>query len=175
MKKIGLAMLFALVLFTSLPASAADPAKAPDGFRGIKFGTDLSKEREMEKTGRTFESATIWERRGDMLFIEDAPCSAISYSTFNNLFFKAMVRFYTKNSSEGRNIFSLGQALSDIYGEPDRNEISFDNGIYMMKFWNFKNNVTVTFNYLMEEDIVSGFLSYTFLPIEQQRFDYHYR
>lgn len=175
MKRFMLTLLLVLVLFSPSPAQAAEPAKAPDGFRGIKFGTDLSKVSGMIKTGDMFLAATRWVKQDDKLFVGDVACHGITYSSFNNQFFSVDITYGTKDFGEKLNFLKLSEALKNIYGKPDIDEFRDNDGHpFFMKVWQFKN-IEVRYCYWETPNLCGGYISYTYLPIQKQSYSYHDR
>lgn len=166
MKKIFLLILVLLcVIFFVAPASAADSANAPDGFRGIKFGSDLSKISGMKKMNVNILDMEAWTKVGDKLFIGDVPCSMILYNTYNNKFFQVTISFDTNDLQAKIDFLTIGKILIDKYGVPDQNLGDPENSDFHFA-WQFENNVTVQFAYTEEPaNNPTSLIIYTYMPI----------
>jgi len=108
----------ALALF-ALPAAAENiagtsrlPAELePDGFRGVKWGEDLSQVPGMKRIGRSGAS-DVYERAGDELSLDGAKLARIYYFTFDKKFYAAKI--FLPDAAQGWD--ALKAAVQKQYG-----------------------------------------------------------
>ncbi len=108
MLKLSSWMLLALALL-SFQAWAEFP---PDGFRGIKWGTDISELKDMKKDDESGVDE-LYIKEGDKYAVGEAELTAIFYSFFNGKFYGAYF-FYAGITNRGK----LEETLIAAYDDP---------------------------------------------------------
>ncbi len=79
----------------------------PDGFRGIKWGTDISTIQGMKDTGKGYSAhpdEKYYTREGDKLETGGAKLKKIQYSFYKGKFFEVTIWIEEKNLQQFRNI-----------------------------------------------------------------------
>ena len=118
MKKVKiLAILFTIFLIGCFAsARSSKPRLDPDGFRGIKWGTEISTLKDLEnvKQDKSSDSDLVWYRRkGDTLTIGEAKLANIFYSFWMGNFESVWIDF------EGEQNFDvLKKELFEQFGKP---------------------------------------------------------
>lgn len=102
-------VVFLFIVFTSLISYAYE--NEPDGFRGIKWGTDISEMKDMVVYGKLHDSTQMYERQNDEMQIGDAKIEHIFYLFWNNKLSTVMI--VTKESA---NYFALREAVFAKFG-----------------------------------------------------------
>jgi hypothetical protein len=122
MKKVKiLAILFTIFLIGCFAsARSSKPRSEPDGFRGIKWGTEISTLKDLEKVkqDKSSNSDLVWyTRKGDSLAIGGAKLENIFYSFWMGNFESVWVDF------EGEENFEvLKKELFEQFGKPLKSE-----------------------------------------------------
>jgi hypothetical protein len=122
MKKVKiLAILFTIFLIGCFAsARSSKPRSEPDGFRGIKWGTEISTLKDLEKVkqDKSSDSDLVWYiRKGDTLAIGEAKFENIFYSFWMGNFESVWIDF------EGEENFgALKKELFEQFGKPLRSE-----------------------------------------------------
>jgi hypothetical protein len=96
-------------------ARHAKPRSEPDGFRGIRWGTEISTLRDMEKVeqGKSSNSDLAWyTRKGDTLVIGKAKLENIFYSFWMGNFESVWIDFKGDENFE-----ALKKELFELYGK----------------------------------------------------------
>jgi hypothetical protein len=98
MKKVKiLAILFTIFLIGCFAsARSSKPRSDPDGFRGIKWGTEITILKDMEKAeqDKSSKSDLVWyTRKGDILAIGEAKLKTIYYSFWMGNFESVWIDF----------------------------------------------------------------------------------
>jgi len=95
MRKIQISIFIICLLILGCRNNSFKHGAEPDGFRGIKWGTDISTIKNMEyiKSKDTLlgEVEDIYKQSGDELIIGDAKIESIEYSFWNNKFFEVNI------------------------------------------------------------------------------------
>lgn len=118
-------LIIMFILFRSSTALVAHAVEAPEGFRGIKFGTDLSTIKGFHwkrqtglvglrlATSYDVESRYLyWKKRGEKLTVGNIKCIGIEYRTFNNKLIGGDISF----SIDSHDL--IMESLIEMYGEP---------------------------------------------------------
>jgi hypothetical protein len=110
--------LVCLVFFSlALPAEVLGglnfkPGSEPDGFRGIRWGADISTLKDMECFGTADDGLSkFYIRSGDNLTIGDAQLNKIAYSFWNGKFYGVVIE-----TSGYSNYLNLQEAVSEMFG-----------------------------------------------------------
>ena len=104
-----------IVFFLLLPSSVFAFQNEPDGFRGIKWGTDLSTLSDMSKFAGDIKDGLLYERKNDTLTVGDATLTGIYYGFYDGKFFSVMMTF--NNSS---NFSKIKETLFQKYGDIEK-------------------------------------------------------
>lgn len=187
MKKFTLLFAVLAVIAAAMPACAAKQIaqlrgravyeipedKRPDGFRGIKWGEDITKIPGMEKKYTFDDNDQMfgYERASDKLFIGDVPLDRITYIAFKGKLVKVdiEVQTYTEDTP-------TLQRHSQVVGRLDRlSEIMLEalgeipngsNGGYTEYLWGIPNELVVILGYK------TSTLLYTHLPTLEESMAY---
>ena len=122
MKRLLCAAVLALLL-----AGSAWAAKAPDGFRGIKWGTPLEEVSGLVPDGGISKRLKLYSRPDDELAMGDIPLETLTYDFFDGRFSGVMMVMEPEHQ-EG--IVAL---LTGLYGQPKRDKE--DSGVYAWDFY----------------------------------------
>jgi len=143
----------AFLILSSLPAFAFQ--NEPDGFREIKWGTNISELTDMllVESGRDSE---YYCRKNDKTKIGDTNIDQISYGFYKNRFYVVLVEY-----TGFLNFTKLKAILFDQYGKPDQ-----PNQLMEKYFWSGRT-VDIYFDY--NEILKKGAIYYAFRPIQQER------
>ncbi|MGO9176873.1 MAG: hypothetical protein ACLQED_12165 [Desulfobaccales bacterium] len=106
-----LAFIGIIILSISSPAVAFKPGSEPDGFRGIKWGTDISTLNDMVYAGTESSEVITYIRKGDVLKIGMANVVKIKYYFYKGKFFEVFIV-----TAGLRNWQALKEACFDKYG-----------------------------------------------------------
>jgi predicted PilT family ATPase len=117
MKKIELLIIFmGLILIDSFAFSQGlgdfKPGSKPDGFRGIKWRTEISTLKDMVFVMAIDEDVKRYKRRGDELKIGKAKLDYIQYEFRKGRFYLVEIGFQGVE-----NLKNLKEAMSEIYGK----------------------------------------------------------
>ena len=126
MKKVKiLAILFTIFLIGCFAsARSSKPRSNPDGFRGIKWGTEISTLKDLEKVeqDKSSDGDLVWyTRKGDTLAIGEAKLENIFYSFWMGNFEGVWIDF-----KGGENFEALKKALFEQFGKPLESEGSME-------------------------------------------------
>lgn len=90
MKRIALIIITLLITFASFPNCLLSETfqNEPDGFRGVKWGTDISQCKDMIYDGldQSYGGITVYTRKDDKLQIGDAKLDKIEYGFWRGKF-----------------------------------------------------------------------------------------
>jgi len=122
MKKVKiLAILFTIFLIGCFASTrSSKPRSDPDGFRGIKWGTEISTLKDLEKVeqDKSTDSELVWyTRKGDTLAIGEAKLENIFYSFWAGNFEGVWIDFKGEENFE-----ALKKELFEQFGKPLRSE-----------------------------------------------------
>jgi hypothetical protein len=122
MKKVKiLAILFTIFLIGCFAfARSSKPRSDPDGIRGIKWGTEISTLKDLEKVeqDKSSDSELVWYiRKGDTLAIGEAKLENIFYSFWMGNFEGVWIDFKGEENFE-----ALKKELFEQFGKPLRSE-----------------------------------------------------
>lgn len=174
-------LIMMFILFISSTASVAHAVEAPDGFHGIKFGTDLSKVKGMRQAsffGTTRKMPDTWEMQGEKMSVGNDKCDSIRYSTFNNKFYSVGITFGVKNTVDSK----VKDVLTQIYGEPKYRKTTYDinessDWHYDETYqWNINDTVEIKYVFTRTRDIKEPFVSYlqyVYLPLRRESIAYN--
>jgi hypothetical protein len=127
----------------------------PDGFRGIKWGTNISELREMSLSEDRGDSK-FYLRKGDKLKIGDADIDRISYGFYKSRFNKLFIIY--KGSL---NFTKLKDTFFEQYGQgskPNR---------FMEQYYWVGETVSIAFEH--SEITKKGEIVYTYDPISNEK------
>ena len=127
----------------------------PDGFRGIKWGTNISELTDM-RVVETGKDSLYYVRKNDTVKIGDADIDQISYGFYKSRFFQVLVEYkgYV-------NFTKLKAILIGQYGKPEQ-----PNQLMEKYFWSGQT-VDIYFDY--NEMLKNGNIYYSFRPIQQEK------
>ena len=177
MKKVKiLAILFTIFLIGCFAsARSSKPRSDPDGFRGIKWGTEISTLKDLEnvKQDKSSDSDLVWYRRkGDTLTIGEAKLANIFYSFWMGNFESVWIDF------EGEQNFDvLKKELFEQFGKPLVSEGSMRKmGIWegreregtFYAWWGKNTETWLSFL----KDLHKGTLTINSIRIREERKDY---
>ena len=126
----------------------------PDGFRGIKWGTDIKDLPDMvwkEEDG----DIRLYLRKDDKLKIGDAELDAIRYGFYKGRFYGVFIAFKSLS-----NATVLKETLFQQYGQKQRPK-----GFMEKYFW-FGSLVAISYDY--SEVSKSGTILYSYMPIANE-------
>jgi len=103
------------VLLSSTPLFAFQ--NEPDGFRGIKWGSETEKQKDLQHLVRDRNDVKAYQRTNEKLKIGDVTIKEINYFFYKNKFYKSVVYYTDTDSSE------LERNLSSVYGSGKREYI----------------------------------------------------
>ena len=147
-KGFGLTLIFLVFL---LPTSTLAFQNEPDGFRGIKWETDISKRPDMSHV-----EGNMYHRKNDKLTIGDANVKHIGYMGYKGKLMAVGVVYEGFLNSE-----KLQQTLFQVYGEgqkPNR---------FLEKYYWFGVNVQISFAYSKITN--RGKILYNYRPLWEER------
>ena len=151
-------MLGTLVFLLIISVCVAIPALAfqnePDGFRGIKWGTNLSELPDMVLTEDVGDEK-FYTRKSDKMKIGEADIGRISYRFYKNRFCGVLVGF-----TGSSNFTKLKAVLFDQYGQPEQTNQ------FMEKYSWLGGSVVIALHY--NEISKTGNIFYGFIPIRQE-------
>ena len=158
-----------IILSILLPvfAFAEEPfPNEPTGFRGIKWGTDLSKIPDMMLL-KDNGDIKLYIKRGEKLKIVDSELISILYKTFNNKLFSVIIDF----EADFKGYLKLRNVLVSLYGygytTSSRRFLSKDFTPYYWwtSFWRGdKVRLTLTYN----SGSTLGKIFYDYKPIKKE-------
>jgi hypothetical protein len=147
-----LTILLTFLIFSSLPAFAFQ--NEPDGFRGIKWGTNINALPDMGLIDSDGETK-FYIRRNDKMKIGDADVDKIVYGFYKTRFFYVRIKF--NNFS---NFTRLKETLFSQYGQGDKPNQ------FMEKYFWHGAAVSISFNY--NEIGKKGEIYYFFIPVSDE-------
>ena len=177
MKKVKiLAILFTIFLIGCFAsARSSKPHSEPDGFRGIKWGTEIStlKDSEKVKQDKSSDSDLVWyTRKGDTLAIGGAKLANIFYSFWMGNFESVWIDF------EGEQNFDvLKKELFEQFGKPLKSEgimrkiderTGRDRAGTFYAWWGKNTEMWLSFS----KDLHKGTLTINSIRIREERKDY---
>jgi len=153
-RKLGTRLFLLLIsVYVAIPAFAFQ--NEPDGFRGIKWGTNISELNDM-LVADSGKDTVYYIRKNDTLKIGDADIDQISYGFYENRLFVVLVE------DDGYlNFTKLKAILIDLYGKPEQ-----PNRLMEKYFWT-GGKVDIFFDY--NEMSKNGNTYYSFRPIQEER------
>ena len=148
-------LLFLLIIsaYVAIPASAFK--NEPDGFRGIKWGTNISELNDL-LVAESGKDAVYCIRKNDTMKMGDASIDHIFYGFYKNRLFVVLVEY-----NGHLNFTKLKAILVDQYGKPEQ-----PNQLMEKYFWSGET-VDIFFDY--NEKSKNGNVYYAFRPIQQER------
>jgi hypothetical protein len=126
----------------------------PDGFRGIKWGTNIARLPGMELV-KNGGAEKYYVRPDDKLKIGDAVIEKITYGFYRDEFFKVMIHFKGL-----MNYMHMKETLTGLYG--DGEHVSFGKSLYT--WTGSKVLVVIEFNGTLNE----GEVLYTYKPVMEK-------
>jgi hypothetical protein len=147
--------LLAVSLIHSLPATAFQ--NEPDGFRGIKWGTNISELPDMRLAEDTGEEK-YYQRMNDKMQIGDSELERIVYGFYKNRFFVAIV-----TCRDHTNFLKLKETLFQLYGR------GYSPNPAVEKYYWLGNSVDVILDF--KDVSLKGLIWFSYKPIleEEQR------
>lgn len=139
-------LLFSLVIL--FPVSVLAYQNEPDGFRGVKWGADLSKMSDMSSLPGRKGVDQAYVRKGDKLAIGDAELESISYIAYKKRLIGVLIRY--------RSIINyqrLKETLFEVYGtgrKPNRfiEEFIWEGNVgIMLKYSRISKKGTIFYTY----------------------------
>jgi LysM repeat protein len=114
-------------------ALAADPAKKPDGFRGVAWGTDVSTLKDMTLVETDGDFAD-YDRTGDKKDLGGMPVEMVTYGFYKGQFYHAAIAY-----AGGTGFDAIQDQMVIKYGKPDvMTERTDDAGrAYVLAAWNW--------------------------------------
>ena len=152
-RKLGTRILLIISVYVAIPAFAFQ--NEPDGFRGIKWGTNIRELTDMLVV-ESGKDTLYYARKTDNMKIGDADIGQISYGFYKNRFFVALVEYKGYVNSTKLKAILIGQ-----YGKPEQ-----PNQLMEKYFWSGQT-VDIYFDY--NEMLKSGNIYYSFRPIQQEK------
>lgn len=127
-----LCALAALCLLSG-PAWAADPAKKPDGFRGIPFGAQVSGLKDMHLVESDGDFAD-YDRKSDKMDLGGMPVEMVTYGFYKGQFYHAAIAYSGTTGFD-----AVQETMVAKYGKPDvMTERADDSGrTYLLAAWNW--------------------------------------
>jgi len=131
----GLAAICAVLACLGLAGSAlaADPAKKPDGFRGVAWGTAVSALKDMTLVENDGDFAD-YDRSGDKKDLGGMPVDMVTYGFYKGQFYHAAIAY-----AGGTGFDAIQEQMVIKYGKPDvMTERTDDAGrAYVLAAWNW--------------------------------------
>ena len=159
-KRFNIMVICLTLLFT--PVSSFSFNNEPDGFRGIKWGTHISKIKNMV-FGFTWEGKKLYSRQGEKKKIGDADIDGISYEFYNDKLSGLTIAI--KGYSDFNKIRAT---LFHAYGTVKyKNGFSENSGTVVDIYRWAGEKVIIELEY--EESIELGTVYYTYLPSLDER------
>ena len=176
-----LAILFSILLIGCFASTRSSKLRAdPDGFRGIKWGTEISTLKDLEKVkqDKSSDSDLVWYiRKGDTLAIGEAKLENIFYSFWLGNFESVWIDFKGEDNFEAIKkelVEQFGKPLSSEgimkkMGERTGRELSPTEraGIFYA-WWGKNTEMWLSFS----EDLHKGTLTINSVRIREERKDY---
>jgi hypothetical protein len=148
--------LFSLVVFLALSSlTALAFQNEPDGFRGIKWGTNISELNDMLVV-ESGKDTLYYTRKNDKMKIGDVDIDQISYGFYKTRFFVVLVEYRGYAS-----FTKLKKILIDQYGKAEQ-----PNQLMERYFWT-GGTVDIYFDY--NDMSKNGNVYYSFRPIQEER------
>ena len=127
----------------------------PDGFRGIKWGTNISELNDMQLM-ESVKDSEYYIRKSDTRKIGDADINEVSYGFYKNRLYVVLVEY-----NGFLNFMKLKADLFDQYGKPEQ-----PNQLMEKYFW---TGVKVDIYFEYDEISKKGCIYYAFRPIQEER------
>lgn len=108
-KSLGMLVILSIVLFTF---NAFAFQNEPDGFRGIKWGTNIKTFKDMIRVGKAYDGCIFYDRHNDKLQLGTVDLQGIYYYFWDNKF--AKVRLITSGYDKFQD---LREMLLEIFGK----------------------------------------------------------
>lgn len=147
------AFLLIVSVFVTIPAFPFQ--NEPDGFRGIKWGTNITEIKDMQLVDSGKDSEYCY-RKSDKMKIGDADIAEISYGFYKNRFYVVFVEY-----KGFLNFTKLKAVLFNLYGKP------LQPNQFMEKYFWSGRTVDIYFDY--NEISKEGGIYYAFRPIQRER------
>lgn len=112
-------VVWALSVALSATAVAAGYKNEPDGFRGVKWGTELSSRKDMQRLAQDKNGNVYYKRHNDKMQIGDAPLNMVWYREHHHQFESVYME-----ASGADNQSSLLAALNHRFGPGARASLS---------------------------------------------------
>jgi hypothetical protein len=154
-KKFFISFLPFFVLLVCSNFTALAFQNEPDGFSGIKWGTNISQLTDMLVV-ESGKDTLFYCRKNENMKIGDADIDQISYGFYKSRFFQVLVEYKGYVNSTKLKAILIGQ-----YGKPEQ-----PNQLMEKYFWSGQT-VDIYFDY--NEMLKSGNIYYSFRPIQQEK------
>jgi hypothetical protein len=152
----NLAKAAAIVIFCLLSTPAISFDNEPDGFRGIKWGSNIRSLAGMEKLGGDSTGLSTYTKKGDELKIGEADLGEITYAFYKNRFFSIVIDYRGLV-----NFANLKNTFFKYYGAVYQSTKFKDH-----YFWDGNNvHMLLTYNELSKD----GTISIVYIPILDQQ------
>jgi len=151
--KAGIAISFSIVILI-MPASLLAFKNEPDGFRGIKWGTNINDLPNMVLHS-VDEDLNFYHRKNDKMIIGKADIQSIGYVFYKGRFCSVFIKF-----NDWSNFDILKETLWSIHGEAYRPNRFID------EYYWFWSDVSLGFDY--SEISKKGIIIYNYEPITHQ-------
>ncbi len=147
-------------LFASSAVFAADPAKLPDGFRGIPWGARLDTLPQMTAVEREGDVAHC-DRAGEKKTLGPIETRLIDYSFYKDRFYHAAIIYE-------RGFDVIQETLQDKYGPPDATRVKkdADGREYVLAEWVWPGQVYIGHRRFTDED--GGRIFYFYSPLADE-------
>jgi hypothetical protein len=179
MKKVGILAIVFSIFWAGCFASvrSSKPRSDPDGFRNIKWGTEISTLKDMEKVeqDKSFNSDLVWyTRKGDLLAIGKAKLENIFYSFWMGNFesvwigFKGDENFETLKKElfeQFGKVLESAELVKKMDGEAGREPATIRHAEEFYAWWGKNTEVTLSYS----RDRHKGTLNFTSKRMSEER------
>lgn len=159
--------LITAILLPSLSQAFVFPGNEPEGFRGIKWGTNIAKLPDMVilKGAVMSEPLKIYKRTNDKMSIGEARIDGIYYYSFEGRFFSVLITF-----TGLENLSLVKQTIEQLYGVSFRDDDADPTSPSEVQLWDGRN-VAIYLSYNTQEQ-GQGVLRFDFKPIKKEKAAY---
>ena len=143
----GIVLFFLSSFCIAAPPGEFKPGSEPDGFRGIKWGADLSKLPEMIPDAE-WDVFKAYIRSGDNLEFGSVELTKIRYVTWQGRFYKVVL----KTEKVPEDYFALINVIHEKFGTEVRTQIAGGDGGKGFELCIIGNKTTITIYYTPAQD-----------------------
>jgi len=146
---------------TAPPARAADPAKRPDDFRGVAWGTAAAASPDLKAVDRDGD-IVHYERPAEKKDLGGIPLRQVTYSFYKGKFYHAEISY------EGQGAFeTLQKSLEAKYGPPDatRQKTDAAGHAYEVAVWTWPGHAFI--GHRRDLDAPRGRIFYFYAPLTE--------